>query len=201
MRNSKRIRHPLFIIDAHPVDVCRPVRAGRKTRLGGLAQFGYCSALERNFYGVKEHLIFTPDGMLAFSLQIPGNRHDVNGLYALLKTAFQGTLIGDNAYWPETSKRMRLIKKGIIMYAAVRKNWKTYHPEEIQSLIDNHRRHIERFTSNFNEQFHAGRTRCRNKKHYIARRLVKAFAHNASRFISASRGLRVNSMQHFHLAA
>src|SRR3989338_5731034 len=35
-----RRQAPLFIIDSHPFHVCRPVRAGKKKRLGGLARKG-----------------------------------------------------------------------------------------------------------------------------------------------------------------
>ncbi|GEM_PF-5736344 len=106
-----RRESPFFIIDSHPVDVCRPIRAGKKKRLGGLAKTGYCSSLKRWFHGVREHLIFTPQGRIAFTLQIAGNRHDVNGLYALLKSSFHGHLFGDNAYWPKAKNAPSLSRK------------------------------------------------------------------------------------------
>ena len=93
-----------MVIDSHPVDVCRTVRAGKKKRLGGLAATGYCASLKRWFHGVREHLMVTPQGRIAAVVQIPGHRHDVQGLYALLKTSFAGHLLGDNAYWPQIGR-------------------------------------------------------------------------------------------------
>jgi hypothetical protein len=118
-----------YVIDSHPVDVCRPVRAGKKIRLGGMARTGYCASLKRFFHGVREHLVFTPQGRIAFLQLMPGNRHDVQGLYALLETEFSGTLLGDNAYWPRKEKREELLRHGIEVVAESRSNWKFQYPE------------------------------------------------------------------------
>ncbi|GMV83813.1 MAG: hypothetical protein AMXMBFR7_49970 [Planctomycetota bacterium] len=42
-------------------------------------------------------MIFSMNGYVAHIQHIPGNRHDVQGLYDLLKTAFEGHLLGKNA--------------------------------------------------------------------------------------------------------
>jgi hypothetical protein len=76
------------------------------------------------FHGVREHLIVTPGGMISGLIQIPGNRHDVNGLYALLKTAFKGTLIGDSAYQPNPKKRAKLTTQSIRIFAIPKSNSK-----------------------------------------------------------------------------
>lgn len=96
------------MIDSHPVDVCRPVRERKKVRLGGIAKKGYCSSLERWFIGLREHMVFTPDGRIAFMLQLAGNRHDVQGLYAFFDTSFRGCLLADNGYWPKPDKRVEM---------------------------------------------------------------------------------------------
>jgi hypothetical protein len=90
------------------VDVCRPIRERKKVRLDGMAKKGYCSSLKRWFIGLREHLVFTPDGRIAFMLQLEGNRHDVQGLYACFETAFRGCLPADNGYWPKQDKRLEL---------------------------------------------------------------------------------------------
>jgi hypothetical protein len=60
------------------------VRGNGRQRLKGLAATGCCAALKMYFHGARAHLIFTPNGCIALVLSIAGNRHDVNGLYALL---------------------------------------------------------------------------------------------------------------------
>lgn len=183
------------------MDVCRLVRAGSKERIGGLARTGYCAALKRFFHGVREHLIFTPQGRIAFIVQMPGNRHDVQGLYALLETAFRGQLLGDNAYWPRPSKREELAQQGIHVTAESRSNWHFQYPPITKAWLKTLRGRIERRIALFDAQFHGGRTLCRSVKHYMARRSAKALAHNCSRHVSTVRHLPQESCAHFRLAA
>jgi hypothetical protein len=177
------------------------VRAGKKKRLNGLARKGYCASLKRWFHGLREHLVFTPGGRIAFVQQIAGNRHDVQGLYALLKTSFKGHLLGDNAYWPKDEMRSRLHKKGVTVTAQTRSNWRFQYPAQQKRWLKRNRSKIERRIGLFDVQFHAGRTLCRSLKHYLARRWTKALAHNCSRHINQSHCFPLESVLHFHLAA
>lgn len=177
------------------------MRAGKKVRVGGLAKTGYCASLKRYFHGVREHLVFTPGGRIAHVEQLPGNRHDVQGLYALLKTTFRGHLIGDNAYWPKEKMRSSLEKKGIRITAESRSNWHFQYSEHDRKWLKKNRSKIERRIGLFDAQFHANRTLCRSRKHYIARRWTKALSHNTSRHINDVKELPSESLQHFRLAA
>ena len=122
---------------------------------------------------------------MAFVLQVPGHRHDTQGLYALLSTSFAGCLLADNGYWPNPQKRETLLRKGVQVIAAARRNGKkaVNTPEE-KKLLKEWRGRVERRIGLFDTQFHAGRTLCRSDKHYRARRWAKALAHNASRHIN-----------------
>jgi hypothetical protein len=172
-------------------------------RLGGLAETGYCAALERYFHGAREHLIFTPRGMIACVAQTPGNRHDVQGLYSLLKTSFEGHLLADNGYWPRQQMRRRLRRKHILVTAESRSNWHFQYPPITKRWLRVLRGRVERRIALFDTQFNAGRTLCRSSKHYLARRWIKALAHNCSRHINAANSIlfKFESCAHFHLAA
>jgi hypothetical protein len=146
-------------------------------------------------------LLFTPQGRIACVIQIPGHRHDVNGLYALLKTNFEGHLLGDNAYWPKEKKRSQLAKKNITVTAATRSNWHVRNPPDEQALLDEWRGSVERRIGLFGSQFCAGRTLCRSLKHYQARRWLKVFSHNLSRHLNTDLGRPEESLMHYHLAA
>lgn len=165
-----------------------------------MARTGYCASLKRYFHGVREHLIFTPQGRLAFVQQVPGQRHDSQGLYALLKTAFKGKLLGDNAYWPRKAMREKLEAKGIPVMAESRSNWKFQYAPRTKKWLKKRRGRVERRIGLFDKQFHAGSTLCRSAKHYHARRWTKALAHNLSRHVNAARKLPAESMAHFRLA-
>lgn len=150
---------------------------------------------------MREHLVFTPGGRIAFVLQVPGNRHDVQGLYGLLKTTFRGRLLGDNAYWPKAAKREALTRKGITVTAAARSNWKVQNTAEEKTLLKQWRGKVERRIGLFDRQFNAGRTLCRSRRHYEARRWFKVLSHNLSRYVNRKLRRPRESVSHFQLAA
>lgn len=145
--------------------------------------------------------MFTPGGRIAFVLQVPGNRHDVQGLYGLLKTAFRGHLLGDNSYWPRPSKREALARRGITVAAATRSNWTVRNIAEDEALLKEWRGQVERRIGLFDQQFHADRTPCRSPRHYEARRWTKVLSHNLSRHINPELGRPPESLAHFRLVA
>jgi len=157
--------------------------------------------LKRWFHGVREHLVFTPGGRIAFVLQMPGNRHDVQGLYGLLKTTFRGHLLGDNAYWPKATQREALARQGVTVAAATRSNWWVRNSPADEALLKRWRGKVERRIGLFDQQFHADRTRCRSRRHYEARRWVKVLSHNLSRHLNGQLRRPPESVAHFRVAA
>lgn len=146
-------------------------------------------------------MVFTPGGRIAFVLQVPGNRHDVQGLYGLLKTTFHGHLLGDNAYWPKATRREALVRHGITVTAATRSNWKVRNTAEDKALLKQWRGKVERRIGLFDSQFNAGRTLCRSRRHYEARRWAKVLSHNLSRHLNRKLRRPAESVAHFWLAA
>jgi Transposase DDE domain len=154
----------------------------------------------RWFHGVREHVIITEGGLIAFIHQMPGNRHDVIGLYDLLTTTFTGHLIADSGYWPKPKPRAALAARGITIDAATCKAWHYQNPPHVTKLINEHRQPVERIVGLFNQQFHANRTLCRSPRHYRARRWTKALAHNMSRYINFIHQWQRESLAHFPIA-
>ena len=145
-------------------------------------------------------MVFTPGGRIAFVLQVPGNRHDVQGLYGLMRTTFRGHLVGDNAYWPKAAKREALARRGITVTAATRSNWNVETTAEDKALLKR-RGKVERPIGLFDRQFNAGRTLCRSRRHYEARRWTKVLSHNLSRHVNRKLRRPRESVAHFRLAA
>lgn len=202
MRTGRRRRSPFFIIDSHPVDICRTSRAERGDgRLNGLGEIGYCAGASRWFCGVREHLIFTPHGMIACLAQVPGNRHDVQGLYALLHSSFCGRLLGDNAYTPGCTLDRKLREQRIEVVALTRKDSRLPLPSRTRAFVKLNRGRVERRISLFNQQLHAQRTLCRSDRHYRARRWFKALSHNVARYLNPKLHRASESMLHFRIAS
>lgn len=139
--------------------------------------------------------------MLVCALQLPGAQHDVNGLYALLKTSFSGALYADNAYWPKADKREELLAHGITVCVVPKKNAKLSLAPSLDKHLRKQRGVIERFIALYNQQFHAGQTLNRSERHYRARRAFKLLSHNCSRVANAVLYRSIHSLQHFHAAA
>jgi len=139
--------------------------------------------------------------MLACALQLPGGQHDVNGLYALLKTSFSGVLYADNGYWPNANKREELFAHGITVCAVPKKNAKLPLAPSLDKHLRKKRGAIERFIALFDEQFHADRTLNRSERHYKARRTFKLLSHNCSRAANAALQRSIHSVAHFRAAA
>jgi len=157
--------------------------------------------MRERFHGVREHLICTPNGRIVALVQIPGRRHDVQGLYALLNTSFRGHLIGDNAYWPQLERDPELVRAGIIMTAATRRGFKFRYPPEMARALAQERHQIERYINHFNEQLNAARTLNRSLRHYLARRWTKALAFNATKHFNQLHGYPVESFSHLRAIA
>jgi hypothetical protein len=132
---------------------------------------------------------------------MPGNRHDVQGLYALLQTSFRGQLIGDNAYWPQERVDYALTRHGIYMTADTRKGFKYQHPPEFRSELIRLRHRIERYISLFDMQCNAGRTLNRSARHYTARRWTKALATNTAKAVNQLLEYPLSRYSHLHAVA
>jgi hypothetical protein len=81
---------------------------------------GEGQTLRREFAGLREHMAFTPDSTRPSALQLAGNRHDIQGLYAILETSFRGSILADKSYWPMQDKRVELEETGITGIARAR---------------------------------------------------------------------------------
>ena len=169
--------------------------------MDGLGEIGYCAGASRWFCGVREHLVFTPHGMIACVTQVPGNRHDVKGLYALLYTSFRGRLLGDNASTPGHSLDRELREQRIEVVAMTRKDSRQPLPSHTRAFVKLNRGRVERRISLFNQQLHANRTLCRSARHYRARRWFKALSHDVSRYLNPKLRRAPESMLHFRIAA
>jgi Transposase DDE domain len=65
----------LWLIDSTPVECGRSRETAKRSNLAGTAGYGYCASHSRFFWGLRLHLIATPDGLpIAYALTNP--KHD-----------------------------------------------------------------------------------------------------------------------------
>ena len=83
----------------------------------------------------------------------------------------------------------------------LRHGWKVQNTAQEKARLKRWRGQVERRIGLFDGQFHAGRTLCRSRRHYEARRWAKVLSHNLSRHLNRKLRRPTESVAHFRLAA
>ena len=87
------------------------------------------------------------------------------------------------------------------MTAATCSNWKAHNTAQEKALLKQWRGKVERRIGLLDQQFNAGRTLCRSRRHYEARRWAKVLSHNLSRHLNRKLRRPRESVAHFRLVA
>jgi hypothetical protein len=87
----------VYILDTFPIAACDNYRIPRSKRYRGDAYHGYQPSKKRYFYGLKVHLLVTPDAEPVEFFLTPGRMGDVEGL-DLFDLPAGSQIIGDKAY-------------------------------------------------------------------------------------------------------
>jgi DDE family transposase len=89
----------VYILDTFPISACDNYRIPRSKRYRGEAYRGYQASKKRYFYGVKVHLLATPNSEPVEFFLTPGAVGDVEGLeFFDFDLPEQSQIIGDKAY-------------------------------------------------------------------------------------------------------
>lgn len=112
------------IADSAPIPVCRNVRGPRCRIFRRQASWGRCDSQQMWFYGLRLHLLVTEEGLPTAWAILTAKRHDRKGLDALLHGLKDVDVYGDAAYNVRPKDREQLLKRGITITAAPRKDMK-----------------------------------------------------------------------------
>lgn len=89
----------VYVIDTFPIAACDNYRISRSKRYRGEAYRGYQASKKRYFYGLKLHLLVTPNAEPIEFFLTPGSVGDVKGLdFFDFDLPPQSQIIGDRAY-------------------------------------------------------------------------------------------------------
>ena len=86
-------RRTVHIIDGFPIETCVTTHVSRSTCFKGEAQFGYCAAEKKHFYGFQGHLLVDNRGIPVRLQLTPANVDERDAAYELLE-GISGVLIG-----------------------------------------------------------------------------------------------------------
>src|SRR5713226_2656443 len=90
----------LLLLDSTPVECGRSLETARRSQLAEVAGYGYCKSHSRWFWGMRLHLVCSPDGTPRAAALVSADRPEREVALTLLPRALQGgeTIICDKGY-------------------------------------------------------------------------------------------------------
>jgi hypothetical protein len=90
----------LLLLDSTPVECGRSLETTRRSQLAEVAGYGYCRSHSRWFWGMRLHLLCTPDGTPRAATLVSADRPERETALTLLARALQGgeTIVCDKGY-------------------------------------------------------------------------------------------------------
>jgi hypothetical protein len=135
--------HSTYILDSFPVAACDNYRIRRCQLYQGEAWRGYQASKKRYFYGLKIHLLITPDGQPVEFFFTPGAESDTKALRQYHLDLPEGSRVtGDKAYTDYEYEDL-LHEAGIELLPLRKKNSLRPLPPWITYLMSSYRKMIE----------------------------------------------------------
>lgn len=90
----------LLLLDSTPVECGRSLETTRRSQLAEVAGYGYCRSHSRWFWGMRLHLLCTPDGTPRAATLVAADRPERETALTLLTRALRGgeTIVCDKGY-------------------------------------------------------------------------------------------------------
>ena len=185
---SGEVNDPVQLIDTAPLPVCHLRRAGRRDRcFSGLADFGYCAAKDEHYYGFKEGIRTSSQGMIVHCPLLEARPHDIQHLEVLLE-GFQGMALGDKAFLDAQRQEWLKARFGIDLEVPFRSNMSDPRSKAFRKWLNRLRRRVETVISQLCGRFHLQRIRVRNLWHLQSRLIRKILAHTMCVFFNLQMG-------------
>jgi hypothetical protein len=186
-------KQPYRIVDSIPIPVCKFGRAKfHKTFRGYGATYGRCSSKKETYLGYKLHMLVTLDGFITDFVITSAHIDDREGIWDLVKSYRQVTLIGDKGYIGNDFAADLKGEKGIDLLPVKRSNSKTQFPKAIRQLIFKLRRRIENSASQLTQQLNIEKVMAKSYWGLVTRIKTKLLAYNLCYYINKLIGRNIN---------
>jgi hypothetical protein len=144
----------IYSIDSFPISVCDNIRIPRAHIYQDERYRGYCASKKRYFYGVKLHLLVTPDGHPVEVFLTPGSTADVSTLENYAFDLPPGsTIYADRGYNDYDFEDDLRDTDGIAFQPMRKKNSKRPFPPWIRYLQHHYRKMVETAGSLITQRF------------------------------------------------
>ena len=179
---------PVQPIDTLPLPVCPYTRAPRDHCFAGQADYGYCDAQERHYYGFKRGLRMSRCGMSLPAPLLAARPHAINHL-ALLVAGCHGTVPADKGCIALPLQQRLAQEQGVRVVTPRKKNMKTpLYPAPLVKICARWRKLIETVGSHLTERFGIQRIRVHDLWHFQHRLIRKVLAHTVAVFLNLKLG-------------
>ncbi len=174
------------VIDTIPVEVCQWVRGIRDKCFPSHADYGYCAAKQKHYYGFKLGLRVSRIGMITFASLLPARPHDVNFTEEL---AIGGQIVlGDKGFLDPFRQELLKDRYGTKLIIPKRKNMKQQEQPEVDKvtakLFSKVRKVVETVGSHLTERFNLNKIRVRDLWHFQSPLIRKILAHTVAVFLN-----------------
>nr|WP_100097169.1 IS982 family transposase [Candidatus Hamiltonella defensa] len=166
----------LYLFDGFPIPLCHIKRYKRsKTELSSIGAVGYCAAKEEYYFGLKGHILITPQGSTV-AYEITASNVDEREVVPEISAGLRGILLADKGLIrPELSAF--LSRQGLNLQTPLRANMADARPKKMVSIMMNMRRKIETVIGQFVEWFKIQSMRVKDLWHLKTKVARKILAH------------------------
>ncbi len=172
----------IHITDGFPVPVCNFKRAHFSKVFKEQANYGFCAAKNKTYYGFKGHLVINSMGVISHFAYAAANV-DERDVVIENTEGIYGRLLGDKGLIrPELTKQ--LLKRNIILEHPLRDNMHDSRSKKYIISMKNKRRLVETVISQLSERFNIEKTRARNKWRISLRFMRKILSHTVGMYLN-----------------
>ncbi len=187
-----------FLVDSFPLEICNIQRLASSSQpfeYAG-ANFGYCAAKKRRYYGFKCHIVTDLRGVPIFITLTNAAASDLHSFESVVEQMIslgiikrEKIYIGDKGYVGQDFGNYIFRTYGVKLVSMQREyKKKEYGPSALNQLLQKTRKIIETTINLFSVEINAGRTKRRTIKGLITSIMSKLAAFNIANFFNSLLG-------------
>jgi hypothetical protein len=138
------VEHPDYLlVDTKPIPVMGMKRSKRHSAFRAKADYGYCAARQRHYFGYKLVLLTTLDGLPVVYDLVPASTDERLAAETVLERVTHTTILGDKGFVGDAWQAEMLARTGNRIYTPKRANQKVQNPPQFDRLLNAVRERIE----------------------------------------------------------
>jgi hypothetical protein len=180
---SGQAADPVQVIDTLPLPVCTITRAPRARGFKPEADYGYCAAKDRHYYGFKLGVRVARSGMIIHYPLLPARPHE-GQLTDDLVADFAGVVPADKGFIDAVRQALLAERHGVTLVTPPRQRMQSAFGPAVLKVCAQWRKRVATVGSHLTERFRIAHIRVRDLWHYQHRLIRKILAHTVGVFLN-----------------